>query len=98
MNGGPRLSGKPFVAAAGVLWLLLGLPPQAAFADDQGAVVTDVADQIRSQGYDCSNPTSVERIEAESVPDQPVYVLTCENATYKVHIIPDRAAIITEIK
>ena len=57
-----------------------------------------VADQIRSQGYACTNPSSAQRIAVESAPEEPVYLLICENATYQVRLIPDQAAKVTEIK
>jgi hypothetical protein len=40
----------------------------------------------------CKNPISVERIEAGSRPDEPLYVIKCEGASYRVRLIPDRAA------
>lgn len=57
-----------------------------------------VAAQIRSQGYACTNPTAAESIAAESLPDEPVDVLRCENATYKVRLVPDQAAKVTQIE
>ena len=76
-----------------VCWVLAAIPASAQTSD-----ITIVADQIRGQGYPCTNPQSADRVEAESKPDQPVYILICENATYKVHIIPDLPATVTEIK
>ncbi|WP_162918768.1 hypothetical protein [Taklimakanibacter deserti] len=70
----------------------------SANAQDQDVDMTVLADQIRSQGFACSNPTSVERIAAESVADLPVYVLKCESATYQIRLIPDQAAVVTRIE
>lgn len=67
-----------------------------ASADDDSAA-TDVADQVRSQGYDCSEPVTAAKDEASSRPDVPVYVLTCANATYRVQVIPDQGAKITTV-
>ncbi|WP_331374254.1 hypothetical protein [Sinorhizobium chiapasense] len=64
----------------------------------ENADITVIAAQIRSQGYACINPTSAEPVAAESRPDEPVYVLLCENATYKVHLVPDQAAKVKQIK
>jgi hypothetical protein len=69
----------------------------SAHAQDQEVDIAVLADQIRSQGFACSNPTSAERIAAESAPDVPVYVLKCESATYQIRLIPDQAAVVTKV-
>jgi hypothetical protein len=73
--------------------LSLGLAERAVAQDTP---VTVVADQVRSQGFACSNPSTAERIEAESRPEEPVYLLTCEEAIYKVRLVPDQAAEVTK--
>lgn len=81
------------------LWLAVGVTMALpALAQDEAAMISVVANQIRSQGYACANPTSAKRDEAASVPLEPVYVLICENASYRVRIVPDQAADVTEIK
>ena len=67
-------------------------------AQDAALDVTVVADQVRSQGHSCTNPTSADRLAGESSPEEPVYLLTCEEATYRVRLVPDQAAEVTEIK
>lgn len=69
-----------------------------AAAQTEGVEVTVLADQIRSQGYECSNPVSATRLEAESVQNEPVYMLKCENATYQIRLIPDQAAKVTRVE
>ena len=69
-----------------------------ALAQDQSADLRIVADQIRSQGFACNNPSSAERIEAESAPNKTVYLLKCEGVTYRVVLIPDQAAEVTKVK
>lgn len=69
----------------------------SANAQDEDVDMTVLADQIRSQGYACSNPTSAERIAAESAPDEPAYVLKCESGTYQIRLIPDQAAVVTKV-
>ena len=82
-------------ALAGVLFLL---PCAFAAAQEQNVELRIVADRIRSQGYTCRNPSSVERSEAESMPNEPVYVLQCDGMSYRVRLIPDQAAEVSEIK
>jgi hypothetical protein len=51
-----------------------------------------LAAQIRSQGITCDNPKRAVRDAKRSKPDYEVWVLTCENATYRVSRYPDLAA------
>ena len=73
-------------------------PIATATAQDQSADLRIVADQVRSQGFACNNPSSAERIEAESAPNKTVYMLKCEGVTYRVVLIPDQGAEVTEVK
>jgi len=58
----------------------------------QETPVDIVATQVRSQGYECQNPSSAQFLEGESKPDQAVYVLACDGVKYRVTLIPDEAA------
>ena len=51
-----------------------------------------IADQIRDQGYACHESLTAERDPAYSRPDEPVWILDCDNATYRVRLIPGMAA------
>jgi hypothetical protein len=67
-----------------------------AVAQDDG--VSIVADQVRSQGFQCDNPSSAERLEGQSEPNATVYLLKCEGITYRVVLVPDQAAVITQVQ
>ena len=43
-----------------------------------------IAAQIRSQGYACNFPRSAERDVAASAANQAVWMLRCQNASYRV--------------
>ncbi len=63
---------------------------QTQLADDE--MPPDIiAVQIRKQGYTCTNPQSAKRDPQASKPDEPVWILTCENATYRVRLVGDMA-------
>ena len=49
-----------------------------------------IAAQIRTQGYTCNNPGSAEREQQQS--GDAVWILKCENASFRVRLIPDMAA------
>lgn len=78
------------IAAAAII-----APGLAAIADEAAADAAIVADQVRSQGFTCTEPASAVRDAANSKPGQAAYVLTCADATYNVRLIPDMAAEIT---
>lgn len=83
-------------AALGLgLATLLGYMPSTppAHAADPKEVSKDIiAVQLRKQGYECKNPQKAERDQTTGNPDDPVWTLTCDNATYRVHLIPNMAA------
>ena len=63
------------------------------FARAAGESPQDVlAAQIRIQGVVCDNPKQAVRDAKRSRPDHEVWVLTCENAIYRVSRYPDLAA------
>ncbi len=49
-----------------------------------------IAAQIRDQGYPCAKALSAERDGERS--DDAVWILKCENAKYRVKLVPDMAA------
>lgn len=57
-----------------------------------------VAAQIRSQGFACDKPQNATKDATLSRPDEAVWILTCENATYRVRLIPDMAAKIEQLQ
>jgi hypothetical protein len=59
---------------------------------------TDVADQVRLQGYPCEGQAKVERDQSQSRPDEQAWILTCSNATYRVRLVPDMAAQIEKLR
>jgi hypothetical protein len=57
-----------------------------------------LAAQIRSQGVACDNPQRAVRDAKRSKPDHDVWILTCENATYRVSRYPDLAAKVERLR
>ena len=51
-----------------------------------------VAAQLRAQGYACDNPKSATRDSEASKPNETVWIIVCENATYRATLVPDMAA------
>ena len=57
-----------------------------------------LAAQIRSQGIVCDKPQRATRDAKRSKPDHEVWVLKCENATYRVSRYPDMAAKVEQLR
>jgi hypothetical protein len=76
--------------ARALLALFTGLWPVSAMA--QGDAKDIIAAQLRSQGYACSNPISATRDPKTSKPNATVWILVCENATYRATLVPNLAA------
>jgi hypothetical protein len=85
---GPKL-------VAGVV-ITLCLSAQA-IAEDVESPKDDIAAQIRAQGYACDQPQSATRDAQASKPDEEVWLLRCEGASYRVRLIPDMAAQVERI-
>lgn len=66
-------------------------------ASAQATAADIVAAHIRSQGYSCDAPQAAKRDPRASRPDEPVWLLTCANARYRVRLVPDMAAAVEQI-
>jgi hypothetical protein len=68
-----------------------------ALAEDVESPEDDIAAQIRAQGYACDQPQSATKDAQASKPDEEVWLLRCEGASYRVRLIPDMAARVERI-
>lgn len=82
------LFGCAFIAATG--------PAMAQSADEPTRDL--LASQIRDQGFACDKPQGAQREVKESRPNETVWILTCENDTYRMTVIPDMAAKVEKLK
>jgi hypothetical protein len=53
-----------------------------------------IAAHLRLQGYACEAPQSARRDVKASRPDEAVWLVTCENARYRVRLVPNMADVI----
>lgn len=89
-----------------LLRLLLLLPPVGltlalAAATAHAQIIPpaeDIAAQVRTQGFPCEGSASALKLVKQSWPDEPLWILTCTNATYRVRLIPDMAAKIERVQ
>lgn len=51
-----------------------------------------IAVQIRDQGYACNKALTATRDEKASRPGEDAWILKCDDATYRVRLVPDMAA------
>lgn len=92
-----RIRRRP-ARAAGLLAAMLCLFPTLGVAqtatDDDGtaALAAIIADQIREQGFACDKSLEANLDPSLSRPGEPVWILVCRNATYRVTVRADQAA------
>jgi hypothetical protein len=91
------LAGIGLACSAFLAGTALPLISSAAVAAEEESPAEIIAVQIRRQGYSCDNPQDASRDMEASKPDQAAWVLTCENASYRVRLIPDMAADVERI-
>ena len=74
-------------------------PAMVGFAEEkaQEGPKDIIAAQIRSQGYAGNSPQSAERDVAASAANQAVWMLRCQNASYRVTLIPNLAAKVEKV-
>jgi hypothetical protein len=76
------------VLIASCLIHLVGLPATAK--EDRSAEILAV--QIRKQGFTCQKPLRAEMDEKLSTPHMAAWSLRCDDAAYKVRLVPKMAA------
>jgi hypothetical protein len=65
------------------------LSPGAQAQDETPADI--IAVQIRKQGFACGKAQSASRDPSASKPDEPVWILRCDNASYRVRLVGNMA-------
>lgn len=65
-------------------------------SEDQAAAVI-VSSQLRAQGYKCEDPHDAQPDKSDSVVGEQAWIVTCDNATYRVRLVPDQAAEVDQI-
>jgi len=84
--------GPILLAAAAVLFSPFVRAQQAATPVVAETLQSMLAAQIRMQGFTCDRPLGAARDSKRSRPDRGVWVLRCNNASYRVTRAPDMAA------
>jgi hypothetical protein len=85
-------------ARAAVLFVLLaGAVAGPVRAQPQEPPADDIAAQVRLQGHPCEGAVSARKDARWSWPDEPLWILNCANASYRVRLVPDMAAHIEKL-
>jgi hypothetical protein len=87
---GPKTLGHGLVAAVAAVAIAAEVAAAADPAEREAAMVT--ADAVRGQGFPCAEPVSAQRDPAASRPDEPVWILVCRDARYRVRFMGDKPA------
>jgi hypothetical protein len=90
-----------FGGAGLVALSLLGMGGLAAYVGEAQAQLEMtkeiLAVQLRKQGFECASPQSAERDAKDSQPNETVWIVKCENAAYRMRVVPDIAAAIEKL-
>lgn len=76
------------------IWGFLLCGTTASVAQAQESPKDVIAAHLRLQGYTCDAPQKARRDARLSRPDEAVWIVTCENARYRVRLVPDMADVI----
>jgi hypothetical protein len=77
------------------LQLVIATLAQSASAQETAKGLLAV--QARAQGYVCDSPVSAKRDKKHSGPDVAVWVLRCEDNSYRMRLAPDMAARVQQL-
>jgi hypothetical protein len=69
--------------------IVVNLGGGAAVAETSTEII---AAKIRMQGFACHKPVSAERDRAASKPNEAVWLLKCQDYSYRVRLVPNMAA------
>jgi hypothetical protein len=84
------LGNRTFRAAA-VVAMAQFIPVTASYAQSESP--TDViAAQLRRQGVPCTSPQPAVRDRKRSTPNEAVWTVRCDEASYRVTLVPNLAA------
>ena len=86
---------RPVKLLVALVVAVVGAVPALA---QQEPPADDIAAQVRLQGYPCDTPVSARKDAKWSWPDEPVWILSCAKATYRVRLVPDMAARIEKVQ
>jgi hypothetical protein len=96
--------GEDRVSSIGLSWshilialLMFAIPcvslkPNLSLAQNAEDPKDVIATQIRSQGFGCYEPIRADRDLLASIPDERVWLLQCEEGSYRIRLIPHMAA------
>jgi hypothetical protein len=82
---------KPSIGASALVTLLMSAGVALA-ADDSADPKHIIAAKVRAQGYQCNAPKSAKRDPGFTAPGEIGWMLECEDASYRVMLVPHLAA------
>ena len=98
-----RMNKTLCLVASAALFVVCGLPTATTFSNFSAYAAEEtsadiLAARVREQGFTCDKAQSSEREQSQSEPNETVWILKCENDTYRLRLVPDMAAKIEPIK
>jgi hypothetical protein len=92
-----KIAALAFSLPVGALTAIAHFNPGAAFAASSEKAPGIVAAQVRRQGVACTTPRGTVLESNDSTPHETVWILRCDEASYRVTLIPHLGARITPV-
>ena len=92
-----KIAALAFSVPFGALGATAQFNPAEAFAASSEKAPGIIAAQVRRQGVACTTPRGTVLESEESTPHETVWILRCDEASYRVTLIPHLAARITPV-
>jgi hypothetical protein len=98
-----RMNKTSYLAVSAAFFVVCGLPVVTWLSNGDAHAAEEtssdiLAARVREQGFTCDKAQSSEREQSQSEPNETVWILKCENDTYRLRLVPDMAAKIEPIK
>ena len=91
------MTGKPTTRFGAALATAI-LAGYSAFAGEEAMSKEIIAAKVRNQGYACGSPKGVERDSEKTLPGEIGWMLECDNARYRVMLVPHKSARIERVE
>ncbi len=82
----------PILDSLGTATRVVSLAAQA-----EAGPADSLAIEIRRQGHLCDGVLGAERDAGQSKPNEPVWIVKCTNATYRIRLVPHQAGQIEQL-
>lgn len=82
--------------SASLVFAVAGVAAPSAGAE-KPTPLSIISDAVRDRGHACENPKGVRWQRKQSRPDEEVWIIECDNASYRVRFAGDTGPVVTPL-